>query len=65
METVEAEVLCSESDNPGLSVSWDKGPVKTGGSRWYRVAESMDGWFKGTYCGPEFIELSGGRYRDR
>ena len=29
----EAEVLCSESDNPGLSVSWDEGSVKTGGGR--------------------------------
>ena len=36
----EAEVLCSESDNSGLSVSWNKGPVKTGGGRcikWLRV----------------------------
>ena len=36
----EAEVLCSKSDNPGLSVSWNKGPVKTGSGRcikWLRV----------------------------
>ena len=37
---VEAEVLCSESDNSGLSVSWNRDPVKTGGGRcieWLRV----------------------------
>ena len=27
----EAEVLCSKRDNPGLSVSGNRGPVKTGG----------------------------------
>ena len=40
MEMVEAEVLCSESDNSGLSVSWNRDPVKTGGGRcieWLRV----------------------------
>ena len=39
-EIAEAEVLCSESDTSGLSVSWNKGPFNTDGGRcikWLRV----------------------------
>ena len=32
-EMAKVEVLCGEGDKSGLSVSWDKGPVKTGGGR--------------------------------
>ena len=55
-----AEVLCSESDDCGLLVILEQGTCQDWWRLVYREAESMNDWFKGTYCATELIEWSVG-----